>query len=101
MFILTTFEELEYLCYNAGMFENLPRFAPTDIFILLWLLIWKGLALWRSGRLAQRYWFIAILLINTFGLLEIVYLFRFAKKPLTLDEIKNWKELFSRPSRSR
>lgn len=47
---------------------------------LIWSLIWKGFALWRSAGLRQKYWFIAILIINTLGLLEIFYLFVIARK---------------------
>ncbi|MDP3875332.1 MAG: DUF5652 family protein [bacterium] len=46
---------------------------------IVWTLVWKGLALWRSAELRQKYWFIAILLINTLGILEIIYLFLIAK----------------------
>lgn len=46
---------------------------------IIWTLVWKGLALWRSAELRQKYWFIAILLINTLGILEIIYLFLVAK----------------------
>ncbi|MEK7664440.1 MAG: DUF5652 family protein [Patescibacteria group bacterium] len=51
------------------------------IFILLsiWTLIWKGIALWRASRNNQRNWFIALLVINTFGILEIIYIFYFSK----------------------
>src|SRR3990167_5247924 len=52
------------------------------IFIALtiaWTLVWKGFALWRSAELRQKYWFIAILLINTLGILEIIYLFLVVK----------------------
>ena len=54
----------------------------NPIFIALaivWTLVWKGLALWRSAELRQKYWFIAILLINTLGILEIIYLFVVAR----------------------
>jgi hypothetical protein len=60
--------------------------------LLLWSLFWKGLALWRASKENQRNWFIVILLffiiINTLGILEIIYLFRFAKKRLTLKELQ-------------
>ena len=46
---------------------------------IIWTLVWKGMALWRSAELRQKYWFIAILLINTLGILEIIYLFLVAK----------------------
>lgn len=47
---------------------------------LIWTLIWKGLALWRAATLHQKPWFIAMLVINTLGILEIVYLFLIARK---------------------
>jgi len=47
--------------------------------LLIWSMFWKGLALWHSGRRGQVVWFVAILLINTVGILEIVYLFAVAK----------------------
>jgi len=58
--------------------------------LLLAIYIWKGLALWRTANLSQRNWFIAILVLNTLGILEIIYLFRFAEKRLTLKEIRSW-----------
>lgn len=49
------------------------------ILVIIWTLAWKGLALWKSAGLRQKYWFIAILLINTLGILEIIYLFIVSK----------------------
>ena len=43
--------------------------------VIAWTLVWKGLALWRAAGLRQKYWFIALLFINTLGILEIIYLF--------------------------
>ncbi|MBI4120511.1 MAG: hypothetical protein HY454_03530 [Parcubacteria group bacterium] len=48
--------------------------------IIVWSLIWKGLALWRAGRNGDKKWFVALLVINTFGILEILYLYIFGKK---------------------
>lgn len=44
------------------------------ILLVVWSLVFKGLALWRAARRGSRGWFIALLAINTFGLLEIIYL---------------------------
>lgn len=50
---------------------------PLPFFLLtIWSLYWKGRALWRSAQLSQRNWFIALLVLNTFGLLEIFYIYR-------------------------
>lgn len=48
--------------------------------LFLWSLFWKGWALWRSARQEDKAWFIALLILNTVGLLEIFYLFIFSKR---------------------
>ncbi|MBI2618293.1 hypothetical protein HYW58_02470 [Candidatus Kaiserbacteria bacterium] len=48
--------------------------------LVIWTTVWKGLALWRAARLGAKWWFIALLIINTAGILEILYLFVFSKK---------------------
>jgi methionyl-tRNA synthetase len=55
-------------------------FAGFAIFIIIaviWELAWKGLALWHAAKNGQVWWFVALLLIHTLGILEIVYLFGF------------------------
>ena len=47
----------------------------------VWVMAWKGVALWRTAERGQRLWFVVILLANTLGLLEIIYLF-FVMKPI-------------------
>ncbi|MEK6908682.1 MAG: DUF5652 family protein [Nanoarchaeota archaeon] len=56
--------------------------------VLIWSLIWKGLALWKASKRDSKGWFVAILIINTVGILEILYFFLFSK--IDLDE-KNSK----------
>ncbi len=48
-------------------------------FVGIWSLVWKGLALWKSAVQKQKVWFIALLIINTAGILEILYIFIFSK----------------------
>jgi len=59
--------------------------SPSLLFLIavlvLWSIVWKGLALWRSSRLNQPVWFVLLLVINTLGILEIIYLFFVAKAP--------------------
>lgn len=53
------------------------------IFIVLtviWSFVWKGVALWRCGRNNQLAWYIVILVLNTCGILEIIYLIWFQRK---------------------
>ncbi|MBP9763343.1 MAG: hypothetical protein KBD10_01185 [Candidatus Pacebacteria bacterium] len=54
--------------------------SPIILTLLFWSLAWKGVALWRAARNMSKNWFIVLLLVNTFGLLEILYMFVFSKK---------------------
>lgn len=63
---------------------------PIILAFVLWSVVWKGLGLWHAARRGQPWWFLAILVINTFGILEIIYLFFVAKL--------KFNELFSRGS---
>ncbi|OGH84398.1 MAG: hypothetical protein A2261_02200 [Candidatus Magasanikbacteria bacterium RIFOXYA2_FULL_44_8] len=57
--------------------------------VVAWSLVWKGLALWRAGRKNQLGWFIALLLINTMGILEIVYLLTAGKNEVAPTDNQN------------
>ncbi|MDP2585288.1 MAG: DUF5652 family protein [Candidatus Levybacteria bacterium] len=66
--------------------------SPILQFVLLaWSIAWKGLALWNASKNNQRNWFIAVLVVNTLGILEIVYLFGLAKKKMVLRDLLFWK----------
>ncbi len=49
------------------------------VLAIIWMLVWKGLALWKSARLKQPIWFVILLVVNTLGVLEILYLLIFSK----------------------
>jgi len=55
-------------------------------FSVIWVVIWKGFALWKAARLGRKWWFIILLVFNTFGILEIIYYF-FLDKDLENKEI--------------
>lgn len=66
---------------SVNLLSQLSGINPLWIALaLIWTLVWKGLALWRSAALQQKWWFIAILVVNTLGILEIIYIFLVAKK---------------------
>lgn len=50
------------------------------VLIVLWTLFWKGYAVWTAVKNNHKGWFVAVLVFNTFGILEIIYLFCIAKK---------------------
>ena len=48
--------------------------------MILWSLAWKGVALWKAARNNEKYWYVGLLVINTVGILEILYVFFFSKR---------------------
>jgi len=50
------------------------------LIVVIWTLVWKGMALWKAAREGSRPWFIVLLIVNTVGILEILYLYVFSKK---------------------
>jgi hypothetical protein len=61
---------------GLGLGSGLTASAGVGLLLLVvWSLFWKGLALWHSGRRGQPWWFVVMLVVNTVGILEIIYLF--------------------------
>ena len=46
----------------------------------LWDVVWKGIALWRAARNSHQVWFIFLLIVNSAGILPIIYILFFSKK---------------------
>lgn len=42
-------------------------------------LVLRGVALWRAAKNSQQYWFIALLIVNSMGILPLVYILFFDK----------------------
>ena len=70
--------------------ENIP---PLFLIIIgVWSILWKGLALWRASKKDRVYWFMAILVLNTFGILPLFYLIYYDRKYLKGIFIKYFKK---------
>jgi methionyl-tRNA synthetase len=48
--------------------------------IAIWSIPWKAVALWKSARNNDLVWFIVLMVVNTVGILEILYIYLFGKK---------------------
>lgn len=49
-------------------------YVPVTV-LVVWSLFWKGLGLWHSARRSHKWWFVIILIVNSAGIFEIIYLF--------------------------
>ncbi|MBM4446216.1 MAG: hypothetical protein FJ023_02530 [Chloroflexi bacterium] len=60
---------------------------PTEIvwtwiilLVALWTMPWKGVALWRAAGNKHLWWFVALFVLNTLAILEIIYIFGFSRR---------------------
>lgn len=56
------------------------NYALVTVLAAIWTLPWKGVALWRAAKRQELIWFIALLVLNTLAILEIIYIFFFSKR---------------------
>jgi len=81
------------------MLKFLAEHQWIIIVLIVWMLPWKGVALWRAAQNGHKKWFVALFIFNTMAILEIIYLFIFsmpkAEEPVA--EIPN--NLQRRPKR--
>lgn len=47
--------------------------------LIVWSLYWKGKSMWRAAHREDIRWFIALLIFNTMGILDILYIYVFSK----------------------
>lgn len=72
-------------------FLSIGVLATILIFVLaMWSIVWKGFALWFAAREKKTYWFIVILILNTAGILEIIYMVFFSESGKKY--ISGWKK---------
>lgn len=63
-----------------NMEQLLPISSGLIFLIAAWTLPWKGVALWKAAKLGDKRWFIAILVINTLAILDIIYIFFISRR---------------------
>ena len=74
-------------------FSN-SSFNLLVLILAIWTIPWKGYALWLSAKRNQKIWFVALLILNTIGILEIFYIFKIVKKSWA--EVKeDWHSFWS------
>ena len=64
--------------FNLNSF--MTGLGSTFFLLVIWSGVWKAIALWKSARNNHLGWFIALCIINTLGILEILYIYIWSKK---------------------
>jgi len=59
--------------------------------VLIWTAVWKGIALWKAGRNNKVAWFVVMFILNTAGILPIIYLLFFQPKKVSKKKVSKKK----------
>ena len=60
------------LGYSPAVVFGVGALGAILMIIVVFL---KGLALWHAARRSEKWWFIILLVVNTVGILELIYLY--------------------------
>ncbi|MCE9585592.1 DUF5652 family protein [Candidatus Nomurabacteria bacterium] len=57
------------------------------ILLAIWSLLWKCYSTWTASKKDDKRWFIILIILNTFGILDMIYVFGVANKKWS--DVKN------------
>ncbi len=60
-------------------FLTSPYFGMFLLPFVVWDIVWKGIGMWKAAKNNHLGWFAAILVLNTLGILPIIYIVFFSK----------------------
>ena len=63
----------------GGSFVAGMTFGLVVLVLAVWTLYWKYRAMWHAAKHDRKVWFGAFLIVNTLGVLEILYIYVFSK----------------------
>ena len=66
-----------------------PAVAIGLIALIVWEGVWKALALWRAARREHLVWFVVMCVVNTVGIVPIVYLLTAGRRPRDATDATN------------
>jgi len=66
--------------------------------VLIWTIIWKAIGCWRAARKGHLIWFVLFFIVNTVGILPIVYIlffenFNYSNKKAVRKKVKKSKKI--------
>jgi hypothetical protein len=66
--------------HHYAIFPLSPGIKIVLAILVIWSLVWKGIALWKAARNSHTTWYVIMLIVNTVGILEIIYIFGFSDR---------------------
>jgi len=70
----------DYASMGADFWLLSAGMTAFIIILTIWTIVWKAMALWRAARNNHLAWYIVLMILNTAGILDILYYFIWGKK---------------------
>jgi len=71
---------------NDLFFNSTPLGIILFTIFIIWVLFWKIYSVWFAVKNNNKIWFVILLVFNTFGILDIIYVFWILNK--SMSEVK-------------
>jgi hypothetical protein len=68
------YNEIMFSGYQSMWSGNTPSFMNWLLPFVILDAVLRGFALWKSARKGQNWWFVALLVVNSLGILPGIYL---------------------------
>ena len=66
--------------FDFNNLSSLPDWVlPVLAVLMAWTLFWKAMGTWHAARKKNVAWFVILLIFNTLGILDMIYIFGIAK----------------------
>lgn len=72
----------------SQQFFGITLFSFLFIIVFVWDVVWKFIAMWKAARKHSLAWFIILGVVNTIGILPILYICFFSKMKFKAKEEK-------------
>ncbi len=80
MNIVNSLSELPTQVFGLNALMSAIGVTTLLVVLIIWSLAWKGLALWKSARHGSKVWFVLLFLVNSIGILDIIYYYLVDKR---------------------
>lgn len=67
-----------------------PDLGAGIFILILWEVFWKGIGLWKAAKRGDLTWFVAMFLINFFGIIPIFYLWKTKQLAVVLKDVQTF-----------
>jgi len=75
MHIINTLSNLPDKVFGIDALMSVIGVTSLIVILIIWSLAWKGAGMWKAAHRGSKVWFVLLLLVNSIGILDIIYIY--------------------------